>query len=633
MDTYCGILSVDKSSNLRFLLEKQSNLLSRSLKMTGQHTLDNDWCGYTQFISKDERLITKECKLDKISVIGRIEIKNKDELLNLFSVDEKYDEKSFVKECYEKYELEFLKYLDGVFGFVIVDTIKQEIVCITDNVSNIPFYIASEDLYYCWSNSIRGILFEEKFIQVTKSEFERLVLGIDFHDFESENEASFIKLPPASYCKITKDGYFVENYYKLGDQQFDFDNMSDIEILNGLKDKLFEAVKFRSIGCGAIGAELSGGLDSSFVLSVLVKLGIDVSVFTNLKESVDYTYKEQRIDEYYWSKLVKEYLQITSEYYVDKLDSSIYDAMKQNILHVRKPIFHSYGTFLHKELNLASEKKVGKIFSGFGGDQLISSPCSGYLDILIANKEWHLLFNYYSAKFSVIRAAWKILKKWVKRLFTSEIGVISEKRYNYFANLFELTPVVQEEYNKEYLRTKALEISTLKKHISLCESQIDEFNSNNSVELRLAHTYEYGLMYNIEFVYPLLDKTVMEYYLSMPDHLKVNALFGRYALRKISKGLLPEEIVWRRDKSGSVMPFVLSQLVREKMEIEKYLLENREKFNTIIDVDKAIEWFQKIVKSIEEGKAEYFPGRFIGLLSYLIYMDLKEGAKKTSQQH
>ncbi len=144
MDTYCGILSVDKSSNLRFLLEKQSNLLSRSLKMTGQHTLDNDWCGYTQFISKDERLITKECKLDKISVIGRIEIKNKDELLNLFSVDEKYDEKSFVKECYEKYELEFLKYLDGVFGFVIVDTIKQEIVCITDNVSNIPFYIASE---------------------------------------------------------------------------------------------------------------------------------------------------------------------------------------------------------------------------------------------------------------------------------------------------------------------------------------------------------------------------------------------------------------------------------------------------------------------------------------------------------
>jgi hypothetical protein len=81
--------------------------------------------------------------------------------------------------------------------------------------------------------------------------------------------------------------------------------------------------------------------------------------------------------------------------------------------------------------------------------------------------------------------------------------------------------------------------------------------------LRLLHNYHlpermdswafYGERYGIEYKYPLLDKELLEFWFTVPVKHTYQTMIPRYLYREAMKGLLPDMIRLRSDKSEAFL--------------------------------------------------------------------------------
>ena len=62
------------------------------------------------------------------------------------------------------------------------------------------------------------------------------------------------------------------------------------------------------------------------------------------------------------------------------------------------------------------------------------------------------------------------------------------------------------------------------------------------------------MAFSLEARVPLLDHKLVEYGLSLPDHLKVNNGWSKFAIREAMRGLLPETVRLRKTKLGFASP-------------------------------------------------------------------------------
>jgi asparagine synthase (glutamine-hydrolysing) len=63
-----------------------------------------------------------------------------------------------------------------------------------------------------------------------------------------------------------------------------------------------------------------------------------------------------------------------------------------------------------------------------------------------------------------------------------------------------------------------------------------------------------SMAFSIESRVPFLDHPLVELVLSFPSEMKVNRGWSKFVQRRAAEGLVPKEIVWRRDKLGFATP-------------------------------------------------------------------------------
>ena len=62
------------------------------------------------------------------------------------------------------------------------------------------------------------------------------------------------------------------------------------------------------------------------------------------------------------------------------------------------------------------------------------------------------------------------------------------------------------------------------------------------------------MAFSIESRVPFLDHPLVELVLSLPTDFKMRDGWSKFVQRKAGEGLIPDEIVWRRDKLGFATP-------------------------------------------------------------------------------
>jgi asparagine synthase (glutamine-hydrolysing) len=421
---------------------------------------------------------------------------------------------------------------NGMWAFSILDVVNRRLFCSRDRFGVKPFY------YFQDKNQI---IFGSEIKQFFKVGVNRVINENVLWDFldkslvDHTNETFFkdiYALKGGEYFFIDVDNYEINiepvRWYTLKTKVSKSSDIKDSK-LNFLKI-LEDSIKLRFRSDVSVGSCLSGGLDSSSIVSFAAKIfdQKDILVY-NAK------FNEFEFDESYYANLVIEKYRNTHIHFCSLTPSQIISQLQKVIYHQDEP-FADFGILSQWEvMKLAKFNKTTVLLDGQGGDEILAGYRKYYAFYL---KE---LFND-GKYFSFLKELFYLLKNRSFNFFDME-GI---KRY-----------LKTNSYNPGINRKKLLKPFNSQITFSSCrniiEKSISDFD-NFSIPALLRYEDRNSMAFSIEARVPMLDYRLVEYAISLPSKLKINNGFTKAILRDSMLGILPEKIRLRISKLGFSTP-------------------------------------------------------------------------------
>lgn len=444
------------------------------------------------------------------------------------------------KDCVSKF--------NGMFAFAIYDKRNAELLLARDRLGIKPLYYYVDDNCFIFGSEIKAIL-EHSYVTKgvdTDSVVEYLSLRYTLGDntlFKNIKE-----LPPGSLLVASKGAVEIRKYWELSANKVEiaFD-----EAVNRTESLFRDSVKKRMISDVPIGAFLSGGLDSSAIVSIMAKESKTVKTI-----SIGFDEGEQ-YNELEYARL------LSRRYYTDHheivLDMNDYlSTIERLIWHRDSPLEVKNEIaiyFMAKEL----KNYFTVVLSGEGADELFAGyPKYNGFDNKLRLLKLASLFPYaLNCKLAIGVSG--LLKK----------GRTLRKIANTAKNSREIENLLLS--NAVRLETTSIFNSKLKRSYEKMEEKLNGFFSNlNGMDFHnkflhydLTHHLPSLLMRidrmtmaaSVEARVPFLDHRLLEFVSSLPYNYKYNKKkkVRKYILKTVFADKLPPEIV-RRKKMGFPVP-------------------------------------------------------------------------------
>jgi len=344
----------------------------------------------------------------------------------------------------------------------------------------------------------------------------------------------------------------------------------------GLKERILESIRQRIPVDGQIGAELSGGLDSSGIASVLVKQldqNAPVYAFTHsISEKGAARQKYLKSELEYSEEIVNAFGAIRQSIVTEEHGEGCYAALTDALDILKRPINQTFAMNLDLLIQKAGEQGVEVLFSGMGGDEGITNNGRGYFDELIR-------LGHHAELYKQLKNKGGGRLKAYKRLIKQYIG--------YY------TPWLQGLYVQDWRKTRyrsfAIDISLEQKYrmnkrffsnIGFPgKADVREFQyfrlMHPNIPVRMEETDLLAQQHGIEYRYPFLDVKLVGFFYSLPSEYKYKNGQGRYLFRKAMEGILPDKVRLRTDKAGTTIPNVLARVVKDEGVFREIIEEGR----------------------------------------------------------
>lgn len=435
---------------------------------------------------------------------------------------------------YIYYGREVLDKLNGMFAFAIYDEERKELFVARDRFGVKPFYYYQSSDEFVFASEIPAIL--AVYGKKNKAN-EAMVFDYLAFNRTDQTEDTFFegvkKLQHGHYLVIQENTLSVSCWYDLREHVYGKHLQSDE---NEFRELLEEAIRIRMRSDVPVGVCLSGGLDSSSIVSIVSeRLGYqDVNTFSAVYES------KYRADESKYIKLYKDKLK--NMHFTFPTSQSLLEDMESFIGCHAEPVPSTGPYAQYCTMRLASQH-VTVTLDGQGADEELG----GY----------HYFYGLYY-KSLLKRLKLITLTKEIANYITIHHSLYALKTFAYF-----LLP------KKMRVKVRVNERGYLVPEFAskYAESVIaDNLYGSKSMQDALVNHFEYKLehllkwddrnsmMFSVESRTPFLDYRLVEYLLEVEDSAKIKDGFTKSLLRRSLKGLLPEEIRLRRDKIGFATP-------------------------------------------------------------------------------
>lgn len=460
-----------------------------------------------------------------------------------------------IVHLYEEYGADCVQHLRGMFAFAIWDARERALFLVRDRVGIKPLYYFVNKKFLAFGSELKAILADPAILREVDPELIDRFLTYYYMPGGQTLLRNLFKLEPG-HALLAKDGKFeVRRYWDLSFSESDV-NRSARDFEEQLVELLDETVQLHMISDVPVGFLLSGGLDSTAMLSFASqKTDKAISTFT-VGFSADGV-----VDERPFARLAAE--QYGSKHYELSISSADFAQFLPNyVWHMEEPVCEPPAIALYYISKMASQH-VKVLVSGEGGDEAFA----GYENY--RNIFW---FEQMKATLGPLRrpmASAMILlgRKLRSRVFTkygARMGVPFEDYYfSRTSSPFELFP--RERLNlyskataghihadqsvavtRQYL-SRAADYNLLNKMLYVDTKtwlpddlliKADKMTMANSVELRV----------------PLLDHKVLEFAAGLPRNQKVRRLTMKYLAKKALRRHVPKAILGRR-KAGFPVPY------------------------------------------------------------------------------
>jgi asparagine synthase (glutamine-hydrolysing) len=437
----------------------------------------------------------------------------------------------------------------GMFAFAIWDSRSCSLLLVRDRLGIKPIYYVQSDGQIAFASEQRALI-AGGFANPELNP-DRLSEYLAYQTVHSPNSIlKNVSMLPAGHMAILSNGgiEIVEYWNPIKSTQITQD--TEEEIKTKIYSLLYSSVELRMRADVPFGAFLSGGIDSSAVVGLMSKIA------PGRVDTFSVTFYEKEFDESQWSTEVAKIfgtrhheMRVSANDFLNLIPEAL-DAMDH-------PGGDGPNTYVVSKLT--REAGIKMALSGLGGDELFA----GYdvfkrLKKLESNRWLNL------APQSVRSIAGSVLSGMAPSVATKKMKEILSLSEVDFAHVYPQSRRVFVEKDLRYLIYQASGSGNVVEEICrgihasnlplLSKVSMAEMNTYmQNVLLRDAD--QMSMARALEVRVPFLDHRLVEYVLSVPDHIKYPSSPKKLLVDSL-KGLLPKDITERK-KMGFTFPWKL----------------------------------------------------------------------------
>ncbi|MBN2030709.1 asparagine synthase (glutamine-hydrolyzing) [bacterium] len=489
------------------------------------------------------------------------------------SLGEKFTDKNpaqLVLLLYLRYGEGFVGKLRGKFAFALYHHKRHLLILARDHIGIEPLYYLEDSEKIVFSTSLMALL---QYPGVKRELNIQAVCQFLFYCYNPAFYTFFLnvmKLRPGHLFLYCKESSTIKRYWKLS-----FANILDQdegEISEQLREKIDEAVKIRMDSNGRSGVFLSGGMDSSTVLSFAQKY-VDTPLYTFSYRCRGVSYDESK------------YARIVSDFY--QTNHSLVEYGSEQVKRIAELVKRMDEPFCDLGINIATEllgedahNKVSYVLTGDGGDELfgghpvyLADQAGQWIEHIPSFiKNPFLLMGSKlkdSDKKKDFRVKWKRFSQSVR--FPASLF---SHRWRIYYLPDQLISILNKEFGTgikdEELYQPIAEINQESNGTHLLNKSLySDYLTVVGFYLRRMDLIRY---YGIESRFPLLDYPLVEFGATIHPKLKIrNQSETKYILKQTMRHILPKEIVFRKDKLGHSIP--MKNWMRSNKAVQDYIVD------------------------------------------------------------
>lgn len=443
---------------------------------------------------------------------------------------------------YDAWKEECLHQFDGMFAFVIWDEKEQKLFAARDRFGEKPFYYVQTAEEFWFASEIKAFRktgFEKKpdgnlLLQYLSNGFVQ-----DATDLGATFDINIKKLPARHYLTYTvpANQLSVVAYFDI-DKSFNH-HITTREAVEQFRSLFFTSVERRLRSDVEIGTSLSGGLDSSSVVAAIHHLKQTGAV----QKCFTASFPEFEKDETAQASLVANLFGL-QHFFTTPAEQDLVADLEKFLSQHDEPISSSSVYAQYKVYELAKQHGVKVVLDGQGADEMLA----GYSKYF----HWFLQELYLTNKTQFEKELKELnipfnFKNKLAAKFPSWAAISLEKKA---IKKQKQLPGISPEFTEANLNKYSIHKPAVKTLNDIL--YYDVFGGG--LEELLRNADRNAMAHGIEVRLPFLNHALVQFAFSLPSTFKIHKGCTKYILREAMNDMLPNDIVWRKDKIGFEPP-------------------------------------------------------------------------------
>ena len=460
-----------------------------------------------------------------------------------------------IVHLYEEHGVDCLQRLRGMFAFALWDSKQQVLFCARDRVGIKPLYYVDTGHALVFASEVKALLTDPQVQPSVDHQAIDTFLTFTYGAGSDTLLRPIRKLEPGHYLTSCRGRTVVRPYWNLTFPRVQRP-CSFGEAAEALRELIKNTVRDHMISDVPVGVLLSGGIDSTVILScAAAETSRPIQTFTVGFSGADFE------DERPYAELAAR--RFGAEHRSITVSSQDYlGALERYIWHMEEPVSEPPAIALDFVSRLARQH-VKVVLSGEGGDEAFGGY-ETYRNLALLERVKSSLGAVGSAGLSaVVAAAGRLGDSRRLRKYSPLLKVpLSSYYFSRRSSPFAFFPRLRREFYTDDMNDRIVAghpSEMIDAHFQNVKEQ-GHLNQMLYVDTKtwltddlLVKADKITMANSLELRVPLLDHQVLEFAAALPPHFKVSGMSTKRVLKKAFAGHIPEEIL-RRRKQGFPVP-------------------------------------------------------------------------------
>ncbi len=477
---------------------------------------------------------------------------------------------------YDRDKEKCLQLLDGMFSFAIYDKKEQKVFCAVDRFGEKPFhyhhqpgniFLFGSEMKELWTAGVPRNVDRHMLFNYLQYAYVR--------NFSNQQQTFFedIKRLEQSHYLIVDLNSLQITIHRYWDINPGVQNtsISEEEAVERFRELFYTSIKRRLRSDVPVGSSLSGGLDSSLVVSAINELNTNKAIH---QKTFSAQFPGFERDESHFQQMVID--RTGADAFFTRPDHQVMLSEIDKVFYHQEEPFGSSSILAQYEVfKLAKQNNVTVLLDGQGADEYLAGY-HGYYQFFFVElernrKEYQRQWDAYN-KLHAKNPVNSTMKKGLKYYLRSSPAI-----FELAIKLNTLVNYNRGRFAKDYYRENRLKRFNSQTAYGTLNGMLRQSTLGGGLQDLLRYADRCSMAHSLEVRLPFLNHELVEFVFSLPPTLKINEGWTKYIARKSFEDIMPREITWRVDKIGYEPPqkkWMESETVKEIVQENKRILVN-----------------------------------------------------------